>query len=282
LRSAGELAQESLRRWPAVRAPRILPLPARVTADQVPALATAAGRPVPPTDGLLLGVGEFRLAPVQIDPLAPGQHLLVFGDSGSGRTTLLRRVVRHLCDRPAGEVQVHLVDLGRGLLELADLPQVERYAFTASLADGLVRDLLGTLFERLPPPELSRHELRDRSWWSGPEHVLVIDDYDLSMSGASSPFGPLADALGYARDIGFHVVLARRVAGAARSAFEPFGQRLRELTPTALLLSGDRTEGPLVGERAASRMPPGRGLLVQRGSPDVLMQLVTDEQEDER
>ena len=277
VRSAAELAEAARARWPSVRAPRILPLPTRVTAEQVPALATAAGRPLPAADGLLLGIAEFRLAPVRIDPLAPGQHLLIYGDSGSGRTTLLRRVISHLCDQPGGNVRLHVVDLSRGLLELADLPEVERYAFTTSLADGLARDLLGTLFERLPPPELSRQQLRDRNWWTGPEHVLVIDDYDLVMSGTTSPLTPMADALGYARDIGFHVVLARRVAGAARSAFEPFGQRLRELTPTAVLLSGERTEGPLVGERAASRMPPGRGLFVRRGQPDALVQLVTDE-----
>lgn len=255
-------------------APRVLALPERVSEEEVPALAAAAGRPVPMADGLLLGMAEFRLAPVWFDPVAPGQHLLTFGDSGSGRTSMLGRIVDHLAEKPPSQVRLHIVDLARGLLDRADLPHVDRYAFTASLAAELVSDLLTTLFERLPPPELTRQELLDRSWWSGPEHVLVIDDYDLAMVGTSSPFGPLADALGYARDIGFHVVMTRRVAGSARSSFEPFGQRLRELTPTALLLSGDRTEGPLVGERTATGQPPGRGVLVRRGSSDVLLQLV--------
>ena len=106
----------------------------------------------------------------------------------------------------------------------------------------------------------------------GPEHVLVVDDYDLTLTAAGGPLGPLADALGHARDVGWHVLLAGRVAGAQQTAFEPFGQRLRELGPPTLLLNGDRGEGPLAGGRAASPQPPGRGPLVRRGHRDALVQ----------
>jgi DNA segregation ATPase FtsK/SpoIIIE, S-DNA-T family len=114
--------------------------------------------------------------------------------------------------------------------------------------------------------------LLEGSWWTGPEHVLVIDDYDLTLTATGGPLGTLTDALGHARDIGFHVLLARRVAGVQRTAFEPFGQRLRELGPAALLLNGDRGEGPLAGDRTAGPQPPGRGLLVRRGRRDALVQ----------
>lgn len=263
----------SRERWE-VRAPRVQPLPGRLTVDDVPGLAAAAGRPVDDQNGLLLGVGEFRLAPQLVDLTAAGSHLLVFGDEGSGRTTLLRRAVDHLAGgTDPSQVRLHLVDLGRGLLDRADLPAVEHYAFTSSLAEAMANDLLKELIERLPPPDLDRRSLLERTWWSGPEHVLVVDDYELTLAGPQGPLTPLAEAIPYARDIGLHVVLARRVAGASRSAFEPFGQRLRELTPAALLLDGERSEGPLVGERTASRQPPGRGLLVRRGAPDTVVQL---------
>lgn len=114
--------------------------------------------------------------------------------------------------------------------------------------------------------------LLEGSWWTGPEHVLVIDDYDLTLTATGGPLGTLTDALGHARDIGFHVLLARRVARVQRTAFEPFGQRLRELGPAALLLNGDRGEGPLAGDRTAGPQPPGRGLLVRRGRRDALVQ----------
>ncbi len=256
-----------------LRAPRVLPLPERVHVRDVRALAAAAGRGGAAEQGLLLGVGEFRLTPAHVDLHAPGSSLLLYGDDGSGRTTLLDRAVEHLLTGPR-DVRLHLVDVGRGLLRHADAPRVAHYAFTASLAERLAHELVRELVERLPPPDLDRRALLERSWWSGPDHYLVVDDYDLLLSGTTGPLGVLADALGHAADIGLHVLLARRVAGAGRSSFEPFGQRLRELAGTALVLDGDRSEGPLVGERTALRQPPGRGFLVRRRTTPALVQLV--------
>jgi S-DNA-T family DNA segregation ATPase FtsK/SpoIIIE len=262
-----------------MQAPRIMPLPARVSTAQVPELAAAAGRTVGDSAGFLLGVSEFRLTPQYVDLAAPGSHLLLFGDDGSGRSTLLDRAVRHLLEDER-EVQLHIVDLGRSLLDYADETRVAQYAFTTSLVERLAQSLVSELLGRLPPPDLTRRELLDRSWWSGPEHVVIVDDYDLTLSGVNGPLGLLADALGHAADIGLHVLLARRVAGSSRSSFEAFGQRLRELTPTALVLDGDRTEGPLVGDRTAARQPPGRGFLVRRRMPPTLVQLALPDDAD--
>lgn len=278
--SVGQLATRTSVRYPQLRAPRVAPLPLRLTVQEVPHLAAGAFREprsgserVVTDGGLLLGLEEFRLTPVTLDLLAPGASLLVFGDGGTGRTALLRRAVTTLAAAAPGRVQLHVVDLGRGLLDLADLGAVASYAFTASMVEQLATALVKELFERLPPPDLPRLQLRDRSWWSGPEHVLVVDDYDLTLSGGSGPLGVLTDPLAQARDLGLHVLLARRVAGSARTGFEPFGQRLREVTTSALLLSGDRSEGPLLGERTATRRPAGRGLLVRRGHRDTVIQL---------
>ena len=93
------------------------------------------------------------------------------------------------------------------------------------------------------------------------------------MPGAvENPLAPLVDLLAHGRDIGLHVVLARRVAGTARSAFEPFFQRLGELRPPGLIMSGDPGEGPLLGGRRAAPLPPGRGLLVRRDGRASLVQ----------
>jgi S-DNA-T family DNA segregation ATPase FtsK/SpoIIIE len=259
-------------RWPGRRAPQVRSLPLRVTEADVPDLAAVAGRPVPAGSGFLLGVEEFRLAPVRLDLLAPGAHLLIYGDAGSGRSSILRRAVGHLAGGDPERVRLHIVDLRRGLPDLADVPHVDHYAFAGSLIQEIADDLLKLLLDRLPGPDLPRSVLLEGSWWTGPEHVLVVDDYDLTLTGVDGPLGPLSDALGHARDLGFHVLLARRVAGAQRTGFEPFGQRLRELGPPTLLLSGDRSEGPLAGDRSASPQPPGRGLLVRRGCRDALVQ----------
>jgi S-DNA-T family DNA segregation ATPase FtsK/SpoIIIE len=259
-------------RWPGRRAPQVRPLPLRVSEADVPDLAAAAGRPVASGSGFLLGVEEFRLAPVHLDLLALGAHLLIYGDEGSGRSTLLRRAIAHLAGSDPDRVRLHIVDLRRALGAFADAPHVDHYAFAGSLIQQTADDLVKLLLDRLPGPDLPRSVLLEGSWWTGPEHVLVVDDYDLTLSPPGGPLGTLADALGHARDIGFHVLLARRVAGAQRTAFEAFGQRLRELGPPTLLLSGDKGEGPLTGDRTASPQPPGRGLLVRRGRRDALVQ----------
>jgi S-DNA-T family DNA segregation ATPase FtsK/SpoIIIE len=250
----------------------VRPLPLQVTEADVPNLAAAARRPVASGSGFLLGVEEFRLAPVHLDLVAPGAHLLIYGDDGSGRSTILGRAIDHLAGRDPEQVRLHIVDLRRALLAFADAPHVDHYAFAGSLIQETAEDLLKLLLDRLPEPDLPRTVLLEGSWWTGPEHVLVVDDYDLTLTGVDGPLGPLANALGYARDIGFHVLLARRVAGAQRTGFEPFGQRLRELGPPTLLLNGDKGQGPLAGDRTASPQPPGRGLLVRRGRRDALVQ----------
>jgi S-DNA-T family DNA segregation ATPase FtsK/SpoIIIE len=109
---------------------------------------------------------------------------------------------------------------------------------------------------------------------AGPRYVLLVDDYDLLPASAGSPLLPLLDLLGLGGELGFHLVLARRVAGAARAAFEPVFQRLRELGGTGLVMRGDPDEGPLLDGVKAARLPPGRGFLVQSRRPPTLVQVV--------
>ncbi|HEX3907078.1 MAG TPA: type VII secretion protein EccCa [Mycobacteriales bacterium] len=266
------------------RAPRILPLPEKVAPRDIAALTSVSGGDVSEVGddiGFLLGVQEFRTSPVRLDLLAPGSHLLVYGDGQSGRTTVLRRATETLLRAGPERVNVHIVDLARGLLELAERPGVEDYAFTTDQAAQLAVTLAKRLEERQPPSDLSFERLRAGDWWSGPQHVLVVDDYDLLLGPAGSPLTPLLDAIGQARDIGLHVLLARRASGSQRTAFEPFGQRLREVGATGLVMSGPTNEGPLVADVAAHPQPPGRGFLVRPRERTALVQCCVDDAADE-
>ena len=60
---------------------------------------------------------------------------------------------------------------------------------------------------------------------------------------------------------------------AGRALFEPFLARLRDVGSPGLLLSGDRTEGPLLGGLKPEVLPAGRGRLVIRGEPPQMLQL---------
>jgi S-DNA-T family DNA segregation ATPase FtsK/SpoIIIE len=107
----------------------------------------------------------------------------------------------------------------------------------------------------------------------GPRYVVLVDDYDLLPAVAGSPLLPLLDLLGLGRELGVHVVLARRVAGVARAGFEPVFQRIRELGGPGLIMSGDPGEGSLLAGRHAIALPPGRGLLVDPPRPPTLVQV---------
>ncbi len=267
------------------RAPAIAPLPPRVGQGDVARLARAAGSAPPAADGkFLLGVSEFRGRPVELDLARAGHRLLVYGDSGSGRTTLLRRVIGYLrrqgTGRPDDEFALAIIDPARGLLEAADGPGVFGYAATMAKAQNLAGQLAARLQPRVAPESAGVAELRAGRWWSGPSYVLVVDDYDLLLSSMGGPLGALTDLLAQGADVGLSVVLTRRVAGSQRTSYEPFGQRLREVADASLILSGQPDEGPLAGGVTARPWPPGRGMLVSgRARPQLIQCCVESEQD---
>ncbi|MGY4712474.1 type VII secretion protein EccCa [Mycolicibacterium sp. CBM1] len=236
------------------RAPRVRLLPARVDHDS---LVNQAGS----ADHVVLGLGEADLAPVSVD-FTRHAHLLILGDRGCGKTsvlrTLCRELVRGAADRPA---LVFVVDYRRGLLGEAEPGQLDGYAFTDSAVADLLPDLIGLLTRRLPAPGTAVAQLRTRSWWSGPDVFVIVDDHD-RMSAAGDAFAPLLGLLPHANDIGLHLVVARRCAGTARAMFDPLLVHLRDSGCMGLLMDGSPEEGPLIGAHRAAAQPPGRGLFV--------------------
>ena len=91
---------------------------------------------------------------------------------------------------------------------------------------------------------------------------------------AGNPLEPLVQILGQSRDIGLHLVVARRCGGAGRALYEPMLQQLRELGTSGVVLSGNRDEGPLLGPVKPSVQPPGRGWLVGRRGDAQMVQLI--------
>ena len=105
------------------------------------------------------------------------------------------------------------------------------------------------------------------------DFYVLVDDYDLVASSSGNPLAILRDHLGQARDIGLHVILTRRTGGAGRALYEPVMMTIRELGSPGIIMSGDREEGPLLGNVRPSLQPPGRGWLVTRRGGVRLIQL---------
>nr|WP_308259121.1 type VII secretion protein EccCb [Pseudonocardia sp. H11422] len=214
-----------------------------------------------------IGVDEDGLAAVEID-FAAEPHLLCFADAESGKTTLLRVIARGLTDRLGPDrARLVVVDYRRGLLGALGEPHLIGYASTPDAAADAARELAGSLRRRLPGPDVTPRQLRERSWWSGPEVYVLIDDYDLVAPAGSvgpNPLLPLLEFLPQAKDVGLHVVLTRRSGGAGRALFDPLLGRLRELAAPGLVMNGSPDEGALVESVKPAPLPPGRGTLVDR------------------
>jgi S-DNA-T family DNA segregation ATPase FtsK/SpoIIIE len=245
--------------WPGPAAPPVRVLPERVLFTDLPGPGADRGRGVP------IGVSEHDLGPAYLDLGGGDPHCLVFGDGETGKTTLLRTFLLGLVARhPPSRARVLLLDYRRTLLGTIPPSHLAGYAGNAAAAADQIRELVELLTARLPPADLTVEELRQRSWWSGPEAYVVVDDYELVSAGAENPLLPLVEYLAQARDVGLHVILARRTGGASRALFEPLLMGLKDLNSQGLLLGGDPQEGPLLGDHRPEPLPAGRALQVVR------------------
>jgi S-DNA-T family DNA segregation ATPase FtsK/SpoIIIE len=268
------LTEAVVREYSGPSAPAVRLLPARVPFD-ASLTAGSTGLDLP------LGLAEADLRPVSVD-FGAEPHALLFGDTGSGKSTFLRMLARVICARFTPEqARIVVVDYRRSLLGAIATEHLIGYGSTAAKADELLRSVAGYMRARLPGPDVTPAQLRDRSWWRGPECFVLVDDYDLVATGQANPLAPLVEFLAQARDIGLHLVLTRRSGGAGRAMYEPVVQRLRELGSPGVVLSGDRDEGALLGNVRPERLPPGRGWLVTRRDGARLVQLA-DVPADER
>lgn len=253
---------------------------ARILAEEAEAArakAQASGQEIEPADEapmekipvplhdkcLVLGVEERRLGPLVFDPLRD-QHLFLVGDGESGRSAFIRLMAHEIMrTNTPDEAQLVIVDPRRSLL--GEVPEEYRLAYL-TMNDDVEAELRGItsaiMEKRAPGDDVTVTQLRDRSWWSGPEIWVLVDDEDMMMSGMSNKLMPLDSLLAQARDVGLHVVIARRTGGAVMN--DRVISKLRELGATGLLLSGSPDDGGVIGRVKAVPASPGRAQVVAR------------------
>ncbi|MEU1313137.1 type VII secretion protein EccCa [Streptomyces cinnamoneus] len=249
--------------WSGPAAPRVRLLPRRLRADELP----KGGEH--PELGVAIGIDETTLQPVFVD-FETDPFFLVFGESESGKTALLRLIAQRITERYGpDEAKIVVGDYRRTLLDVIPDTHLLEYAPLASALTVHAEALNGLMERRAPQPGITPQQLRDRSWWSGPQLFVIVDDYELVATGGGNPLAVLTENLPFARDVGIRFIIARSSAGASRSMFEAFLQRVKELGAQGVVLSGDPGEGDVLGGVRPRPMPPGRGHFVsrKRGTP---------------
>jgi S-DNA-T family DNA segregation ATPase FtsK/SpoIIIE len=245
--------------WTGPVPPPVRVLPAVLRAGD---LAGNAGKP-----GVVIGRFESDFSPAAVDLFGRDQHVLALGDSGTGKTNLLRLLASALIAQHGPHELVFAVfDPRHSLAGVIPDEYEGGRATNATLAQQLSASVSQELAKRDP----SGRSVRGSAF--PPKIVLLIDDYDVLSASGTQPLGALAPYLASGRDLGLHVIMTRRVAGASRGLYEPFTLGVRESGSLGLLMSGDRTEGQLFAGARPATLPVGRAQYVREGEPARMVQ----------
>lgn len=211
-----------------------------------------------------VGVNEEELAPFYLDFDAE-PHFVYFADGENGKTNFLRTVVSGIVNNfTPKEAVVLLVDYRRTMLGYIGTDHLLGYAVSANQLTDMIKDVKGSMEGRLPGPDVTQEQLKNRSWWKGPELYVVVDDYDLVVTQMNNPLQPLSEFLAQAKDVGLHIIVTRRTGGAARSTYDPIIGKMKDISSPGMVGSGSKDEGQLWGNLKPSQQPPGRGTMISR------------------
>jgi type VII secretion protein EccCb len=265
-------------------APRVRVLPDRIHLHQLD-----PNPPGPESDyrtrwTIPVGVRESDLT-VAHNHMHTSPHHLIFGASKSGKTTIAHAIARAICARNSpDQVRFMVADYRSGLLEA--VPDTHLLAAGAinrnhTTLEASIKALAINLTKRLPPAELTPSQLRARSWWTGPDIVLLVDDWHMIVAagGMMSPMAPLAPLLPAAADIGLHLVVTCQMSQAHRATMDKFvGAAYGAGTPT-MFLSGEKQDFPS-REILVKKRPPGQAFYVTPDGKEVIQAAYVDPPEE--
>ncbi|MFW6642313.1 type VII secretion protein EccCa [Nocardiopsis algeriensis] len=258
-----ELVERVRAAWDGPAAPPVRTLPPKLYASELPPseLTEAGGLKVP------LGLESRRMQPFWHD-FGTTPHLLVVGDTETGKTTLLRHVTnairRHYDPSTA---RVVLADQRRRLYDAVPKEMQLGYAVSADSVKEMMAAAAQAMKVRLPGPDITPDRIRRRDWWTGPELFIVIDDLEMVSGSGPNPLAPLLPMLTQGAEIGLHVILAHAAGGFGRASSDPVVRSLIDFNTPSIMLSCPPSEGMLFGNIRARTMPPGRALWISRRDP---------------
>lgn len=253
-----------------------LPEPRRPWLDDLAATVDLLDLPLDGDGRIPLGLADIPERQLQdaafLEPDTDG-HLLVYGTSGAGKTTVLRSIAIAAGARPElGAVEVHGIDFGTGALRSVEaLPQV------GSIVPGddvervqrLLRTLRGVLDERarrfseVNAATLTEYrEITGRT--SEPRLVLLLDGFgtfkqEWETSSARAPYySVFMRILGEGRPLGVHAVATADRYGAVPTAVSA------NVTKRIVLRMSDEGAYSILGapkDVLNERSAPGRAII---------------------
>ncbi|MEY8016078.1 type VII secretion protein EccCa [Mycobacterium servetii] len=263
---------EAVSRLTSGQAPPVRRLPATFGVQQVRELAARDTRQGVGAGGIAWAISELDLNPVYLN-FGENSHLMVTGRRECGKTTTLATIMAEIgrlyapgaSSAPATSqrsAQVWLVDPRRQLLTALGSEYVEKFAYNLDGVQAMMAELAAVLAGREPPPGLSAEELLSRSWWSGPEIFLIVDDIQQLPTGFDSPLHKAVPWVTRAADVGLHVIVTRSFGGWSSAGSDPMLRALHQANAPLLVMDADPDEGFIRGKMKGGPLPRGRGLLM--------------------
>ncbi len=263
---------EAVSRLTSGQAPPVRRLPATFGVQQVRELAARDTRQGVGGGGIAWAISELDLQPVYLN-FAENSHLMITGRRECGKTTALATIMAEIgrLYAPGGtsapetsqrSAQVWLVDPRRQLLTALGSEYMENFAYNLDGVQAMMGELAAVLAGREPPPGLSAEELLSRSWWSGPEIFLIVDDIQQLPTGFDSPLHKAVPWVTRAADVGLHVIVTRSFGGWSSAGSDPMLRALHQANAPLLVMDADPDEGFIRGKMKGGPLPRGRGLLM--------------------
>ena len=276
----------------------VLPAAARINFetvwDQFAPLVDPKRRPMRTMFPLGVRIDTLELAPVPDF----SQNLLVYGEKQSGRTNALRLVMESVMRQyTPKEAAVIVIDPMRGLIGERDRLYSRGFMQPARFSEGAdgertkvsppgyitseddlrdtVRKLAKLMHSRKPGDETTAEQLADRTYFSGKEVYVFIDNFFRLAEGhaARTVFDEdngapesVTKLLASAEDLGVHFIVSDDTGFAERVKVSPFLLALREKMMAPILqLAGQPSSGTPIAQAfhlKPSRWRAGQGRLI--------------------
>ena len=265
-----------------VRAPKIIPVPENLSWDRVWNIHQSTRIPSAPR-ALPLGAAADDLSMVMVptDDPSHSSHMLIVGDPQSGKTTVIRSLLRSILEqyRPE-EAQIYLFDPGYTLINESKI--LDKFGLLAAYENtpGRIKEVAADVEKLITSREpdlavVSAEDIAANNFYTGPKIFVIIDPATtLTSSGSWEPSAtdPLISAITAQQNLGKSLglqVFATEVANQFMSSRHSsvFYKTLSAARSDILLLSGISSE-PVAGSSQSAegkimfaRRRPGLGQL---------------------